>query len=343
MELAAQKEAGAILVLMACICLPASSQTPPAQVPTFRVDTQLALVDVVAEIKEKSLHTRALLTDLVKEDLRVFDNGHEMPIRSFDTGAHHETRPIALWLIVQCNLGMAPEWASGFLRGKTQLLRPALDGLRKDDAVGVAHWCDNGTASLDLPSGQDPDAALATVDRLINEPLIEGQNRAGELAMQKMIHMILDNAHQATPQRLPIFLFLYGDHSGTFVDEADRIIEDVLETSGVVFGISDNGDHADPEQMFRNGKVFSLIHYYSHETGGQYYSTIDPKLFSAALDYILLQLHLRYTIGFKPLVLDGKRHTLKVELTKKAAKRFPAAELRFREEYVPVPTPPTLP
>ena len=215
MRFSALKVASTVSVLMACFCLPASSQTPPAQVPTFRVETQLVLVDVVAEIKEKSLHTRALLTNLIKEDLRVFDNGREMPIRSFDIGAHHETRPIALWLIVQCNIGSPPEWASGFLRGKTRVLRPALDGLHKNDAIGVAHWCDDGTAALDLPPGQDPDAALATVDRLINEsPIIEGVNRLGELAMQKMIRMILDNAHQATPQRLPIFLFLCGDHSG---------------------------------------------------------------------------------------------------------------------------------
>jgi hypothetical protein len=336
MAFLARTSAVVALALAAFISL-ASSQTPTEQIPALRIETQLVLIDVVAEIKEKSLHTRALLTDLTEQDFRIFDNGHEMPIRSFDTGAHHETRPIALWLIVQCNLGMPPEWASGFLRGKTTVLRPALDGLRKDDSVGVAHWCDDGTASLDLPAGHDPDAALATIDRLINAPPIEGRDRAGELAMQRMIRMILDNAHQAMPHRLPIFLFLYGDHSGTFVDEANRIIEDVLETSGIVFGMSDNSYHAGPEEMFRNGKVFSLVHHYGQETGGQYYSTIDPKLFSAALDYILLQLHLRYTVGFTPLVVDGKRHTLKVEITKKAQKRFPGTELRFREEYVPVP------
>jgi hypothetical protein len=343
MRFAPSKRNSAVLALIACGWLPAFAQAQQTQVPTFRSDTQLVLVDVVAEIKEKTLHTRALLTELKKEDLRIFDNGREMPIRSFDIGAHYETRPIALWLIVQCNLGYPPERNSGFLRNKTQLLKPALAGLHIDDAVGVAHWCDDGTASLDLSPGQDPDAALATVDRLISQHSIEGENRRGELAMQKMMRMILDSVHQSTPQRLPIFLFLYGDQSGTFVDEANRIIEDVLESSGIVFGMSDNGDHSDPEQMFRNGKVFSLVHYYGHETGGQYYSTIDPRLFSAALDYILLQLHLRYTIGFKPLVVDSKRHTLKVELTKEAEKRFPAAELRFRQEYIPLATPSAAP
>jgi hypothetical protein len=51
------------------------------------------------------------------------------------------------------------------------------------------------------------------------------------------------------------------------------------------------------------------------------------------------QAHLRYTIGFKPLSIDGKKHDLKVVLTKEAQKKFRGAELRFRKNYVPVPTP----
>jgi len=355
MRFAAWKDGCVVLVLVCCGSLPAFAQTPQAQIPTFRADTQLVMVDVVADIKEKTLHTRALLTDLKKEDMRVFDNGHEMPIRSFDIGAHYETRPIALWLIVRCNMGDPPEWDSGFLRGKTQLLRPALNGLHIDDAIGVAHWCDDGTASVDLPAGRDPNAAVAAVDRVISGQAAPGEHRTGEVAMQKMIRMVLENVHQDTPQRLPVFLFLYGDdcgtrenasrrfvhgsHCGTHEDEAHHIIEEVLETTGVVFGMNDNGSPLNAEDMFHDGEVFHLVHYYSHETGGQFYSTTDPRLFSGALDYILLQLHLRYTIGFTPLVIDGKPHTLKVELTKEAAKRFPGTELRFRQEYVPVAAP----
>jgi hypothetical protein len=208
---------------------------------------------------------------------------------------------------------------------------------------------------VDLPAGRDPGAAVAAVDGLINEHAVLEENRKSEVAMRKMFRMVLDNVHQATPQRLPVFLFLYGDdcgsreaasrrflhgdYCGTHEDEAHRIIENVLETSGVVFGMNDNGRPYNAEDMFRDGKIFHLVHYYSQETGGQFYSTTDPRLFSSALDYILLQLHLRYTIGFAPLQVDGKRHTLKVELTKEAAKRFPGAELRYRQEYVPVAAP----
>jgi hypothetical protein len=84
------------------------------------------------------------------------------------------------------------------------------------------------------------------------------------------------------------------------------------------------------------GDIFYLVHYYSRATGGEVYFVGDAKLFSNALDYILTQVHLRYTIGFKPLKHDGKRHSSTVTLTPAGRKRFPAAELRFRSEYIAV-------
>src|SRR5271156_5795665 len=110
---------------------------------TIRVDSSLVLVDVIAENAKTALHTRALLTDLTREDFRIFDNGHEMPISNFDVGAQRSTRPIGLWLIVQCEEPFPENWHSQFMQGKTQMLRPALNHLTADDAVGVAHWCDD--------------------------------------------------------------------------------------------------------------------------------------------------------------------------------------------------------
>lgn len=320
-----------------CICRVAVSQTAQdADLPTFRIDAQLVLVDVISETETK-MHRRALLADLKREDFRVFDNGKEMQIRSFDSGLAHSTRPVALWLIVQCPEEFPPEWHSEFMRGKTQFLRPAFNSLERGDVVGVAHWCDNGTASIDLAPGQNPDVAISAVDQLLNQRPITGDDRSGELAMQRTVELIMKNAHQGTSEWLPVLLFLYGDHCGTYTSEADRIIEDVLETSGIVFGLSDGRWRFDPSLMFVGGQVSYLVRYYSGETGGDYYTAADPKTdFPAALSYILAQVHLRYTLGFKPLVLDGKRHTLRVELTREARKQHRELQLRFRTVYVPV-------
>ena len=225
----------------------------PAAVPTIRVQTSLTLVDVVAEqIRNR---TTALVTTLKRDDFRIFEDGHEVPIRTFDVGRQHTTRPIALWLIVQCNMGFPSEWASMFIHGKTQYLKPALH-LDQSDVVGVAHWCDDGQAKIDVTPGTNIDAALNGVDAVLGAGTFNGENRSGELAMQRMIRLIVDDSRQTTPAHLPVLLFLYGDHSATYTEEANRIIEGLVETSGIVFGINDQNFTMTRRKHWTTGKYF---------------------------------------------------------------------------------------
>ena len=71
------------------------------------------------------------------------------------------------------------------------------------------------------------------------------------------------------------------------------------------------------------------------QTGGQYF-TADTQGYAAALDMIFMQLHFRYELGFIPPTIDGKRHKLKVELTKEAQARYKGVRLRFRPVYIPI-------
>jgi hypothetical protein len=334
--------AGLVFPVGMLAVLHAQEQSPP-EMTALRIDSSLTLVDVIAENKRTGLRGRELFSDLKREDFRILDNGHEMPIASFDIGAEHGARPVALWLIVECNQGEPPEYHSMFMQGRTQMLKPALAHLAADDVVGVAHWCDNGDANLDTLPGVDSDAALAKVEQVLSERPDRGKHRTGELAMQRMVRLVLNNTRETEPRRLPVFLFLYGDHSATHADEANSLAKDLLETSGMVYGLNDGRWPFDPERMIPMdgfgpgaGDIFYLVHYYSRATGGEVHSAADSTQFSAALDYIIMQLHDRYTIGFKPKKLDGKRHALTVELTSAAHKRFPAVALRFRSEYIPV-------
>jgi hypothetical protein len=342
------------------ITLRAHAQDPSAK-RTLHVSSALTLVDVTVLNRKIGLRAREPITDLKREDFRIFDNGHEMPIQSFDVGAEHTTRPIALWLIVQCNDDQPPGHHSMFMHGKTGFLKPALTHLAADDQIGVAHWCDNGDAILDLKPSHDPDAALSTVAHILDEkPTTGTQTRNGELAMQRMIRLMLQDTDEKVTHREPIFLFLYGDRCGTHAEEAGSILNDPLRSSAMVYGLNDGTWYAakgtsqsgpasiysaDPPAVTPMinigaslGMTYHLVHYYSGETGGEVYSTLDPKRLSDTLDALLTQLHLRFTIGFRPRKLDGKRHHLKVELMSEAQKRFRAAEVRSRREYIPIAT-----
>lgn len=329
------------LLFVALLCANSRSQNAPASAqehsnaPVFHAQTQLVLVDVIA----RDLKTGLPLQDLKREDFRVFDNKRLVPIATFDSTARFNLRPIALWFVVICNergKGERGEIASGWFSGKESLFRPALAELEKNDRAGVAHWCDNGEANLDLHPTEDHDAVISKLTETLQPIDFEytsAQGRQGELTLQRLLRIILDETHRTDPQPLPVVLFLHSDTTGMPRHEADVLLDELLETSGFAFGIKDAAAADYPHGRFF-GEQSSVLHYIATQTGGEYYS-IPPEKYRETLKSILLQLHSRYELGFKPPKIDGKRHKLRVELAGTAAERRTSTRLRYRPEYIP--------
>jgi hypothetical protein len=237
--------------------------------------------------------------------------------------------------VVICNEGGKIGGSAEFV-GDVGLFRPALDNLDTQDIVGVAHWCDNGEAQLDLlptDNHDSPISALAKAIRPIAFHVGGDSNLLGESAFRSLIRLIIRDAYRRNPQPLPVIVFLDGDHTGQPHDALDEVIDDFLETSGIVFGIKDSLAPFVP--MLTNGEVTEIEHYMADQTGGQFFSS-SASGYSAALDRILMQLHFRYQLGFVPPKIDGKHHKLKIELTKEAKRQHKGIRLRYRPEYVPL-------
>jgi hypothetical protein len=333
-EIAGKRPGGlAGFILASALLSPSASlgQANDAPQATIRVDSSLVLVDVITQDTKTALP----LTGLKKEDFQVFDNGSEMAIRSFDVGARYATRPIALWLVAICNEIDWDENGSGFIRGKGPLLRPALDHLDKNDAIGIAHWCDDQTQKIDFAPARDMDGALAKLEKLFHVRPKATSTRPGELALQEMLRLILENAHLTKPQPLPVIVFLYGDHSGMEREEADDLLKGILETSGIVYGINDGAVPLSPIYLENQHAQPNVAHFLAVKTGGQFFS-VSPKMFATALDDILVQVHFRYVLGFQPEAIDGKKHDLFVRLTDSAKEKYPASRLAFRPAYIPI-------
>jgi hypothetical protein len=81
------------------------------------------------------------------------------------------------------------------------------------------------------------------------------------------------------------------------------------------------------------GEQKEVAHYVATEPGDQYFEA-TPDTHSRALQEILLQLHFRYDLGFKPEMLDGKRHELRVTLADAAKIQHRGVRLRYRTAYV---------
>lgn len=329
------------IFLLGCVTASASLSVPsqqapaPSQTPVIHVQSSLVLVDVITRDPKNGLPVR----DLHRQDFRVFDNQQELSISTFDSGAQGDTRPIILWMVVICNEKGIPGGSDKYA-GQESLFRPALDHLEKHDLVGVAHWCDNGETQLDLPPTENRDTPLHVLAEVLKPTPFEGgsgeTDAVGELTFRKMVRLIIQDAHRRNPQPLPVIVFLHGDHTGQPISELNDLVDDFLETSGIVFGIKDSRYSKVPPLI---GEHAQILHYMAQHTGGQYF-TASPSEYSAALDAILTQLHFRYQIGFIPPAIDGKRHTLKVELTKEAREKHKGVRLKFRPEYIPVPEEP---
>jgi hypothetical protein len=301
-----------------------------AQEATFHARSSLVLVDtIVVDPKTGVPPSR-----LTRNDFKVFDNGHQVPIATFASGAHLATRPIALWFIVVCRTVGGDEQGSGFIAKKTNLLEPAFPDLDKKDKVGVAHWCDTGDADIDLPLTTNRDAPLSTLEAVLSQKsvLVPFRGRRQGAAIRKAIELINENTRKEKPEPLPVLVFLFGARTGMMSGEANAILNDLLKASAIVYCI--NNRYMNPSLLPDLHQA--VIHYESAETGGEVFST-KPALFATALKEILVQVHFRYELGFKPLAIDGAHHELKVELTKQAAETYKPVFVRFRQEYIASP------
>ena len=322
---------GVASICFLAVC--ASAPMATAQAPTIRVQSSLVLVDVITQDRKSGLPVR----DFKKGDFRLFDNRHEVRVATFDAGARYDTRSITLWLVVICNESGLPKFgASAEFLGQEAFFRPALNHLEPHDSVGIAHWCDNGDSQLDLLPTEDRDKAIQELSEALKPIPFEGgtsaSDEAGEQAFRKLIRLIIRDAYRRNPKPLPVIVFLHGDHTGQPHGELNKLVDDFLETSGIVFGIR---DYRSPNLHFIIGEQAKIMHYMAKHTGGQYFPTSSSE-YERTLETILMQLHFRYQLGFIPLAIDGKRHELRVELTKEAKAGHKGLRLRYRPEYIPV-------
>jgi hypothetical protein len=314
---------------------PSTASSPEA---TIHASTNLVLVDVIA-LKGAGQRPDATLR---REDFQIFDNRHEIPIKTFDSGA--ATRPLALWFVVQCTMKDWDREGSALFHGRTDLLKPALRHVNQGDTVAVAHWCDDGTSKLDVIPAAGPasspatniDEALAGIEQVLATTVDPpSHDRPGELALQKTLQLIVDSTHSLPHETVPVVIFLYGDYSAMPRAEADHFIDELLGTSAIAFGLRDSQS---PRIHSLWGEQGAIANYIATQTGGEYL-TVAPDTYAAGLEQILDQLHFRYELGFRPETLDGKRHKLLVKLTPSAASAHKELHLRHRAAYIAVPTP----
>jgi hypothetical protein len=282
----------------------------------IRTTTSLVLVDTMAADKKSGTP----LGDFNPDDVELRDNGKVAAISSFVRGKDHELRPVQLWFVLMCNeekhyratarrrtgVELTEQWGVGFLAGKASQLAPALDHLKPDETVGVAHWCDNGESEIDVTPSRDHSAAIEAMDTIARRKTISVEQDDSGDARSVVLSLINNVARTAFPQPFLAIIFVGGKQAA---NKSEDVWSGFMEMSSMDFGL-DGGSSSDPQNY-----------------------AVQESDYVKRLGLYLDGLHLRYEIGFEPGKRQKKLHHVTVSLTKAAKEKYPNAVLGYREVY----------
>ena len=290
------------------------SQTPdPPKDQPIRTMVDLVLFNVTVQDQE----TETPVEDLGSQDIQVLDDGHPVETAIFASRRSHRLSPTTIWFLVNCPEEGGFEAGSRFMAGKSSLLRPALDNLDSDDTIGVAHWCDNGDAMIDLAPTQNREAPLSAIETILHRKPVEPAPRAGELALQRTLAQIVDNTGLESRYTLPVIVLLYDGSFALPKDEAEVMAKRLLYKRAVAYQIRgqlENLTGADPTAHD------SSIQFISTETGGRVL-VVSREDYLKAMNSIVDGLHFGYTLGVYPRSRDKQWHQIRVRLTEAALQK----------------------
>ncbi len=332
----------AVLVLLATLTvLPSFGQQPASPPPSASLASgaPIQLLDLFASNERSGVPYKFL----TQSDVEVLDDSKAVPPVAFLQPGESGTRPVVLWIVVQCVMPGAINNGSGFLSGFTTDLASGLTRLGPGEAYGVAHWCDDGAVSIDLQPnrriGQLGPTLAGILARTVNPPT---NPFPGEDALLKVMRETIEATSRFNPLAMPVLLFLYGDHTAAPARQVEELAGQLLAASATVF-IVNNGMADPPSADFR--EIPMVLGHLAGETGGSYFHVPfgdrDPLVFAQAIAIVLDRLHSRYQISWMPRKPDGQGHTMSVRLTSSARKSHPGVVLRCRNTYFANPQPPT--
>lgn len=294
----------ALPLAAALLAWSAAPATPAPQEPVIRVGVEI--VNVFVTVRDRD---RRIVTNLEKEQFRVFEDGREQKIEYF---ARETALPVTLALLLDTSISMrnvllpAKEAASLFLRRV----------LRQEDLAFVASFDVNVDLLQDFTG--DPARLERAIRRAeINSPLPDGPvARTGPLGTRFYDAVWLASRDKLRREAGRKAIVIVTDA----VDAGSRVrLEEALEaaqrTDAVIYiiGIYDPYFYHGSFGASGSGVARKL----AEETGGRAFFFRDGRKLEEAFDQIAEELRTQYILGYYPQnrARDGGFRRLKVETT----------------------------
>ena len=291
----------------------AMTAAQPASV--FRADVSLVHVDA-----EVIAADGRILKGFSKEDFRVFDQGVPQLVH-FSV----EEQPLDLILLFDISGSMRPvvEQVAGAARRGLRELRPG-------DRVSVMVF--NARSRVVLPFSED----LDSVERSVQQDVLGLRFGGGTLIQQAADDAANRFLGESHGQRRRAVLIVT-DNVGLRTRREQSVVRDFWEADALLSGLIIRGGFLDetrhimnvlaPETLLMRAGMKGI----AEQTGGD---TINSSNGGSAFQEMVQRIRTRYSLDYiMPPSKSGVTHTVHVELSEEAQRRFPRAKVRARRGY----------
>ena len=230
-----------------------------------------------------------------------------------------------MWILVSCpEQGQSPNGA-GFLAGSLNALKQTLANLGSASTVGVAHWCADGSANIDLSPTQDRDAPLAALEEILHQVPVEPSKSSGTRGFQGVVDLIVKENQHSNSGALPVIMLFGSANLDLPSDGADLIAKKLLYRGAVLYQVKNRSEGGRGEH--------SPLESICHRTGGRVYS-VQHEDSLQAMNSIMSALCSRYTLGLVLHNVESEWHAVRVRLTKAALRKHKSVRVDYSTGYL---------
>lgn len=286
----------ALAAALACLqaAPPALAQTSGGATFGEQVAVGYVLVPVVVRTKG------GYINNLIQKDFRLFVDGKQVPIESFESG--HDA-PVSLVFLQDLSGSMGE---SGKLEGSREAVRYFLDQAKPGDEFAIATFAGE-LVQVDVPFTSDLSAAREDIARW---------EAYGTTALHDAVawlpEIVLDHA---SLKRAAVLITDGVDNQSTIPPEQARDLVRKAELPVYVLGLDAGSPYElgeDGKKLFRFADTLNLL---ASLSGGKYYPIDGPYVLKEACAAIAEDLRHQYVLGFSTGGgSPSAYHTLRVEV-----------------------------
>jgi Ca-activated chloride channel homolog len=249
------------------------------------------------------------MTDLRRDDFRLFENGREVEITAFS----NDPQPLSVAVMLDASATGGPSSRANLDQHASELRRSVLAFM---GALGADDRASLGTFGAEIAVGGNWTNDLEEFERVLREEYWTGMG-AGTPLWQAVSEAASSLAGQ--PGRPVVLLFTDGHDTGSFPGwrgSPSTVERQLLQQDAMVYLVR-------PAWWGEEGRLRPLpaaTTALAEKTGGGYFEVPRGADLPSAFSRVAAELRHQYLLGFTPAAIDGKSHSIDVRVAREGVR-----------------------